>query len=179
MRSTELWVFGYGSLIWQPGFPYMEAVPGVLDGYARRFCMWSVQFRGSQQSPGLVLALKQEAGASCHGLTYRVSVDRAGPVLAQLRERELVLSAYRETRETVVLGDGRTVAAVCFVIDPTHELYCGELSADEQARIISRASGTRGDNREYLYWTCAHLDRLGLSDPELTALEARVRKLTP
>ncbi len=111
-QAGDLWVFGYGSLIWQPGFEFIESVRGTLRGFARSFCMWSVHYRGTRQSPGLVLALKRIPGSSCDGLAFRVAADQRDVVLKTLRKRELVASAYREERQPVELDDERSVLAV-------------------------------------------------------------------
>lgn len=171
-----LWIFGYGSLIWDPGFTPAEAVPAQLSGWARSFCMRSIHFRGTAEAPGLVLALDEAVGASCAGLAFRVAEAEAAEVLAELRKRELISYAYLERRLPLQLADGRAVEAVTYVIDRSGPQYC-QLGADEQAQIIARAHGTRGPNREYLFNTAAHLAALGLHDADLEALVARVRAL--
>lgn len=173
-----MWVFGYGSLIWEPGFAFAEAVPARLDGWHRSFCMRSIHYRGTETEPGLVLALDAAAGAACHGLAFRVAADDADAALAGLRARELISSAYREERLPVTLRDGREEVAVTYVIDRDHAQYCGGLDPETQARIIAGATGLRGPNRDYLWNTARHLAELGLPDPELEALAARVRDLT-
>ncbi|MDP3341188.1 gamma-glutamylcyclotransferase [Frigidibacter sp.] len=172
-----MWVFGYGSLIWQPDFPVAEAVPARLEGWHRSFCMRSIHHRGSEAAPGLVLALDAAAGAACLGVAFRVAPGAEAETLAMLRERELVSSAYLERMLEVALTDGRTVEALAYVIDPAHVQYCGGLLLEEQAQIIAEAVGGRGPNREYLWNTAAHLDQLGLGDPDLDWLAARVRAL--
>ena len=177
-QDDELWVFGYGSLIWQPGFEYVESEVAELEGYVRRFCMWSIHYRGTRTNPGLVLALDQKAGGSCTGLAYRVAASSAASALAGLRARELVSSAYLECRLPVTLEYGRQVKAVCYVIDPRHAQYCGELGLAEQIRIIGSARGERGPNREYLFKTSERLEALGISDPEISTLVNLVKYLT-
>lgn len=172
-----MWVFGYGSLIWQPDFPVAEAVPARLDGWHRSFCMWSIHHRGTVEAPGLVLALDAAEGASCLGLAFRVAPGAEAETLAALRERELVSSAYVERELPVALTDGRCLPALAYVIDPGHAQYCGGLPLEEQAQVIARATGGRGPNRDYLWNTAAHLDQLGLGDPDLDWLAGRVRSL--
>jgi len=172
-----LWVFAYGSLMWNPEFDPEETAIATLDGWARSFCMWSIHHRGSEAEPGLVLALDAREGAACRGLALRVRAEEADAVLAALRERELISSAYIERRLPLRLDDGREVEAVAFVIDPEHVQYC-LLPAEEQARIITRATGGRGPNRDYLWSTADRLDALGIADAELTALAERVRDMT-
>lgn len=177
MDISPLWVFGYGSLIWNPGFPVAERAIAHLAGWHRSFCMRSIHHRGSVESPGLVLALDAAGDARCDGVAFAVAAGAEEETLAALRERELISSAYLETRQTVALRDGRRVDAVTFVIDPAHGQYCGGLPLEEQARIIARAVGGRGTNADYLFQTVAHLAELGLPDADLAWLDARVRKL--
>jgi cation transport protein ChaC len=171
-----LWVFGYGSLIWDPGFPVAERRIARLDGWHRSFCMRSIHHRGTVESPGLVLALDRAMGASCTGVALRVMPGAEAVTLAALRERELISSAYLEMRLPVETGAG-PVEAVAYVIDPDHAQYCGGLAMEEQAQIIAGAVGGRGANRDYLWSTAAHLAELGIADPDLEWLAERVRGL--
>lgn len=173
-----LWVFGYGSLVWNPGFDVEERVLASLPGYNRSFCMRSVHHRGTQQSPGLVLALDACARSVCHGVGMAVSPAQRDEVLAYLRVRELISSAYRERFLDIRLTDGREVEAVTYVVDPHHVQYCGGLDLEEQAQIIAHAEGGRGPNDEYLHNTAEHLTELGIHDADLKWLSARVRALT-
>lgn len=175
MNANTLWVFGYGSLIWEPGFAYTERAIARLSGWHRSFCMRSIHHRGTPEEPGLVLALDAAEGAHCDGVAFSVASDLADATLAYLRERELISSAYLEKVLPVALADGRQVQAVAYVIDPDHVQYCGGLDLDEQARIIARAVGGRGRNTDYLWNTAAHLAELGLADPDLDWLADRVR----
>jgi glutathione-specific gamma-glutamylcyclotransferase len=172
-----LWVFAYGSLIWDPCFPVAAQHLGRVSGWRRSFCMWSVRYRGTDADPGLVLALDCVAGAFCDGVAFRVAPGAEDAALAALRKRELISSAYRETTLPAALDTGETVQAVAFVIDPGHAQYAGPLDVEDQARIIARAHGMRGPNRDYLFATADHLARLGLHDAEMDALCARVRDL--
>lgn len=172
-----MWVFGYGSLLWDPGFRPVETVPARLDGWRRSFCMLSIHHRGTEDDPGLVLALDADAAGRCDGLALRAAPDEAAEVLAMLRARELISSAYLERELPVRLADGRTETAVVYVIDPAHRQYCRH-DAETQAQMIARATGGRGPNREYLFNTAAHLADLGLPDPDLDALVSRVRAIT-
>ncbi|MCA0042749.1 gamma-glutamylcyclotransferase [Celeribacter litoreus] len=175
LSTHGFWVFGYGSLMWNPGFEFVERVPARLEDYARSFCMWSIHHRGTPEEPGLVLALDAVAGQCCHGLAFRIGPEVAAKALEDLRERELVSSAYLERQETLHLEDGRTVEALAYVVDTAHEQYTGALSLDEQAEVIARATGGRGPNTEYLFSTAMHLAELGMEDPELTQLSEMVR----
>lgn len=173
-----MWVFGYGSLLWNPGFEIVEQAIGQLDGYARSFCMRSIHHRGTEEEPGLVLALDEAADASCQGVALAVKVGLEDETLAYLRERELISSAYLEKNLNVRLEDGRVVQAVTYVIDESHNQYCGGMPLEEQAQIIARAVGGRGPNTEYLYNTADHLTQIGLHDRDLAWLTERVRGLS-
>jgi len=175
----DLWVFGYGSLLWNPGFPVAETRVALLRDWHRSFCMSSIHHRGTEENPGLVLALDKLPGAVCHGLALRTPAEHAAGTLAYLRERELISSAYVETRQTVEFAGGGTQADVLtYVINPDHVQYRADLSLEDQAQIIAQATGGRGPNDEYLYNTAAHLHELHLPDPDLDWLVARVKALT-
>jgi glutathione-specific gamma-glutamylcyclotransferase len=174
---APLWIFGYGSLIWHPGFTPARQELAVLQGWHRSFCMRSIHHRGTETAPGLVLALDAQQGASCAGVAFQVAPGEEPAVMAELRARELVSSAYLEAVLPVTLASGAVVQAVTYVIDPDHVQYCGGLPLDEQAQIIAAAVGGRGPNAEYLFNTAHHLAELGLPDAELAALASQVRAL--
>lgn len=173
-----MWVFGYGSLIWHPGFPVAERQVARLTGWHRSFCMRSIHHRGTVTAPGLVLALDAAEGATCDGVAFRVEPGAEAETLAALRERELISSAYLERTLPVTLSGGGQVQALAYVIDPDHVQYCGGLALEEQAQIIAHATGGRGPNRDYLFSTASHLADLGIADADLEWLAARVRALT-
>jgi cation transport protein ChaC len=176
MKMT-MWVFGYGSLLWNPGFEIAVRAVATLPNYARSFCMRSIHHRGTDDDPGLVLALDERKGAQCAGVAFAVAAGKEDETLQYLRERELVSSAYLEKILTLNLADGRRVEAVTYVIDESHEQYCSDLPLEEQAQIIANAVGGRGPNWEYLYNTASHLRDIDLRDPDLEWLTARVREL--
>lgn len=171
-----MWVFGYGSLIWNPGFVPAARELAVLPGWHRSFCMRSIHHRGSPEAPGLVLALDDQADATCTGLALKVSAGEEDDVLTYLRDRELISSAYLEQRHRVRIAAGE-VEAVTFVVDRHHVQYCGGLPLAEQAAIIARAVGGRGRNIDYLVNTHAHLAALGIADPDLDWLVAEAGRL--
>ncbi len=171
-----MWVFGYGSLLWNPGFETDEAQVGVMHGYARSFCMRSIHHRGTSDHPGLVLALDEMKNASCEGVALRVKAGTEDATLAYLRERELISSAYLEKILPVTLNTGDVIQAVTYVIDPNHVQYC-RLDLEEQAQVIARAIGDRGPNTEYLHNTASHLVELSIEDPDLDWLSKRVATL--
>jgi cation transport protein ChaC len=175
---VEVWVFAYGSLLWEPGFAPAERRRARLDGYRRDFCLWSLHWRGSTAQPGLVLALEERAGASCEGLALRPGPEEAGQVLAALRARELVSDAYEERRLPVTLEGGGRVEALAYVVRPGHRQHA-RLPPEEQARVIARAAGLRGANRDYLERTARALAELGIADAAIEALRARVAATPP
>ncbi|WP_424927075.1 gamma-glutamylcyclotransferase [Amaricoccus tamworthensis] len=174
-RNGALWVFGYGSLIWDPGFAYEEKTLAVLRGYRRAFCMTSIHYRGTAEDPGLVLALDEDGQGACEGVIYRVADEVADAVLEYLRERELISYAYDEAWLDVEAGDGRVLRAVTYVMNRDHDQYAGALDLASQAAIIARTAGTRGPNADYLMNTVASLEALGIHDAELHELAGMVR----
>lgn len=172
-----MWVFGYGSLVWNPGFDVAQQQIATLPDYSRSFCMRSIHHRGTEDVPGLVLALDESHGARCQGVAMAVADGQEDVTLEYLRARELISSAYLERMLDITLLDGRRVEAVTYVIDAHHIQYCGALPLEEQARIIARAVGDRGRNTDYLYNTAAHLTDLGIADSDLEWLAWRVRGL--
>ena len=167
LRDRELWIFGYGSLMWDPGFPYAEAEPALLHGYHRRFCVYSHHYRGTPDCPGLTLGL--DRGGHCWGTAYRVAMRDRPATLYYLWDRELDGGVYRMRRLRVRLR-ARVVWAYVFVVNHGHPSYAGSLPFEQIARIIGRAVGLRGPCRHYLENTVRHLDELGVSDPALSRL---------
>ena len=176
MQQNELWVFGYGSLLWRPGFEYVERRVATLLGFNRSFCMSSVHYRGTHAAPGLVLALDPDQSGKCQGVGFKVVPEMADETMAYLRERELISSAYVEQRHAITFNDGVKADAVCYVMDQSHEQYVGGLSLSAQATIIAHAVGPAGPNDEYLFNTVTHLVELGISDPDLEHLVELVSK---
>lgn len=173
----DMWVFAYGSLLWNPGFEIAESVVARLKGYARSFCMRSIHHRGTEKDPGLVLALDAVEGAACQGLALRVPNGDEAKTLQYLRDRELISSAYLERVLPLRLSDGREIDAVTYIIDPDHVQYCGGLPLEEQAQIIAKAHGGRGPNSEYLFNTTDQVHKLCLADDDLDWLSMRVRAI--
>lgn len=169
-----VWVFGYGSLIWNPAFHFAEQRPARLYGYHRAFCLRTHVGRGSPDWPGLVLGL--DRGGSTSGLALRLDDDQVEEELDIVWAREMVTAAYepRWVRLTTVEGP---VHAIAFVIDRHHDRYAGDLDEEETARTIAFAEGRLGPCRDYLANTVAALDRLGFPDRRLHALMRRVEAL--
>ena len=169
----DLWVFGYGSLIWRPGFPFQERVKARLAGYHRALCIHSHVHRGTPERPGLVFGL--DRGGSCVGMAFRVTQAERDAVVAYLRERELVTHVYRETTLPVRLADGRGVRALSYVVDRDHTQYAGRIAAPDAAAIVRRAQGQSGPNVEYVMSAFAEIEALGLRDRWLADVVARLR----
>lgn len=167
----EFWVFGYGSLMWRPGFAFAEKRPALLRGMSRKLCVYSWFHRGSPEEPGLVLGL--DRGGACHGMAFRVLERDWQEVLAYLREREQVTNVYREVRRKVVLlGERRVVEALTYVVDRNHQQYAGGLPVEELRRLVRRGRGQSGPNPEYVLSTLEHLRGMGITDRELEAVAA-------
>lgn len=162
--GEEIWVFAYGSLMWNPGFPHLEVRRGRLYGFHRRFCIYSHVYRGTPERPGLVLGL--DRGGSCEGLAFRVPAGEADEVLEYLYARELVTEVYIPRWVRIATPDGE-VRAASFVVDRAHEQYTGELELEATAELIRRGVGISGPGIEYLRNTVHHMEALGLATGDL------------
>jgi cation transport protein ChaC len=169
---TELWVFGYGSLIWRPGFPYLERRPARLFGAHRSLCVYSWVHRGTQNNPGLVLGL--DRGGTCRGIAFRVAAEKRDVVIEYLREREQVTAVYLERARPVRLDDGSIVTALAYLVDRSHPQYAGKLDEHTMFRLVAGAEGNSGHNRDYVLNTAAHLAELGIADTFLERLAKRL-----
>lgn len=172
---SNLWVFGYGSLMWRPGFDFLQAVPARLEGYHRSLCIYSHVYRGSPDCPGLVLGL--DDGGSAMGMGFEVEASKRDEVIAYLREREQVTAVYLERYSQLSLLDGseRSVEAVTYVADQQHEQYAGKLSMEDQVRFVLQGHGKAGPNIDYVTNTVDHLKEIAIDDPELFELCDRLR----
>ena len=171
--GRDLWVFGYGSLMWHPGFPHVETRPGTLYGFHRSFCVRSVRYRGTREAPGLVLGL--DRGGSCRGLVFRVPGGEVRTALDYLHDREMMSDVYTPCHRPVTTAQGE-VEALCFVVDRSNRQYIGRLDLEATAEIISRAAGQRGPCSEYLANTVRHLESLGIGAGQLKRLLALVER---
>lgn len=158
----DFWVFGYGSLIWNPGFSAVETQPAKLFGLHRCLCIYSWVHRGTRQSPGLVLGL--DKGGSCQGVAFKVGAKDRTEVIDYLRERELVTDVYKEHWRRVLLKDGQSVNALTYVVDQTSPQYSGSLDLQTQIDLVSSARGNSGHNREYVIKTAEHLKSISIKD---------------
>jgi cation transport protein ChaC len=172
--GTDVWVFGYGSLMWNPAFHHVESRAARLHGWHRRFCLWNTFGRGTPENPGLMLAL--ERGGSCTGLALRVAAEAVRSELSVLWNREMITGAYRP-RWVRLASESGPVEAVTFVVNRAHPRYTGKLELREIARRMATASGPLGKSRDYLESTVAELERLGLRDRALHALLQELNRL--
>ena len=168
-----IWVFGYGSLMWRPGFPHLDSVPARLIGYHRSLCVYSWVHRGTPERPGLVLGL--DRGGSCRGLAFRIATEQEAEVLAYLDAREMVTRVYERRRLPVVLAGGARLQAWCYVVRRDHEQYAGRLPEAARLELIRHSVGRSGRNVEYVINTVAHLETMGVFDAPLHGLAAWLR----
>jgi cation transport protein ChaC len=167
-RGQDLWVFGYGSLMWRPGFDYVERQLAWLRGYHRALCIYSHVHRGTPERPGLVLGL--DRGGSCRGVAFRVEAAKADATIAYLRAREQVTAVYVERRVRLRLDDAREVEALAYVVDRRHVQYAGKLPLETIIEYVKAGVGQSGDNPAYVLNTHRHLAELSLRDPVLAHL---------
>ena len=173
-QPERIWVFGYGSLIWNPAFHFAERRTARVHGYHRQFCLWARAGRGSPEKPGLMLSL--EHGGSCHGVAYRIAPKHAAAELDIVLAREMVAEGYTPVWVRARIGR-KTIRAVAFAIDRDAPTYAGRLSLEQTARSVARASGALGACADYLEDAVAHLEARGIHDRRLAALRRRVRVL--
>lgn len=169
----QFWIFGYGSLMWRPGFDYVRSLTARLHGYHRSLCVYSHVHRGTPEKPGLVLGLDQ--GGSCLGMAFQISPERWKDTIAYLRGREQVTSVYIEKRKNMILPDGGPrLTAVTYVVDRTHPQYAGALDDDSLERHVRTGHGTSGHCVDYVLNSVAHLRAMAIHDPTLERLAARL-----
>jgi cation transport protein ChaC len=173
--NEDLWVFGYGSLMWRPGFPYLERIPARLLGVHRALCVYSFVHRGTPEKPGLVLGL--DRGGTCRGIAYLVAATDRGATIAYLREREQVTAVYLETSRRITLATAppRDVTALVFLVDRSHPQYAGRLDIERQVHLVRQGHGRSGANRDYVLSTVAEIEAQGCHDSELHAVAERLK----
>jgi len=174
-ESGDIWVFGYGSLMWRPGFEALERVPARLKGLHRALCVYSFVHRGTPERPGLVLGL--DRGGMCRGIAFRVAGAARAETVAYLRGREQVTSVYLETMRRIELEDEsrRQVRALCYVVDRGHVQYAGRLTLAEQLDRVRHGRGRSGPNSDYVVETVRALESLGYRETELHLLADRLK----
>ncbi len=177
IAQDTYWVFGYGSLIWNPGFSFLSAQLGLLRGAHRSLSIISHHHRGTRDTPGLVFGLTR--GGSCRGMVFEVGQSAWTEVRAYLDARELVTSVYRDVWRPVTLADGRRVNALTYVVDEGHEQFAGQLSVEQQLAMIRAGVGISGRNVDYVLNTAQHLVQLGIRDKALMAIAAQLGAETP
>jgi len=173
--AEDLWVFGYGSLIWRPGFDFLDRVEARLIGAHRSLCVYSFFHRGTPERPGLVFGL--DHGGMCRGIAYRVGASARARTIAYLREREQVTTVYRECLRPVWLKSEpeRRVAALCYLVDRSHPQYAGRLTAAEQLHFVRQGHGHSGANRDYVVATVAALEAIGIRETGLHLIAERLK----
>jgi cation transport protein ChaC len=170
----DFWVFGYGSLMWQPGFDFVERRGALVHGWRRSLCIYSHVYRGTPERPGLVLGL--DRGGACHGVAFRVSEDLREETIAYLRARELVTAVYVERTVRARLTGGPRIEALTYVADRQHGQYAGSLEREELLSLVLQGVGRSGPNVDYVLNTEAHLRENGILDPTLEWLAAQLRR---
>ncbi len=169
----ELWVFGYGSLVWRPGFTYSLRCKAMLRGWRRSLCVYSHVYRGTPERPGLVLGL--DRGGACPGVAFRVDAALREPTIRYLREREQVTAVYLERMVPIVLEGGERVNALTYIADRLHPQYAGRLTREAMLERVRAGTGQSGDNTAYVIETHHHLLAIGVRDRDLEWLTARLR----
>lgn len=174
----DLWVFAYGSLMWNPGIHFAEIRRARLPGHARHFGLGTTIGRGTPEAPGLVLTLQADPHASspCEGLVFRIEGQRVQEESRLLWRREMITGGYRPLLLPLHTPQGQ-VHALVLTANPQHPHHYGHLSLHETAAIIARAGGTLGSNRDYLEQLLAQCEVLGIHDPYLHALAEQVQRL--
>src|SRR5919206_162542 len=165
LPQGELWVFGYGSLMWSPCFRYREKHLARVHGYHRALCILSTRYRGTHAKPGLVMGLC--AGGSCWGVAFRIPRSEVRPTLKRLWNREMPRRVYRPRLVPVRLANGRSVRALAFIADPAHPSYVRELDLHGRARLVAQGIGKRGPCVDYIRNTLEHMHEVGVRDPHL------------
>ena len=168
--KPDLWVFGYGSLMWRPGFDFIEQVPARLIGEHRALCVYSFDHRGTPEQPGLVLGL--DRGGACRGIAFRVAGTQRDSTIDYLRAREQTTNVYREVMRSVWLGNqaGERISALTYVVDRSHVQYAGRLSLADQLRHVQHGHGRSGNNRDYVLSTVQSIEAQGFRDQQLHQL---------
>jgi len=169
-QSDDLWVFGYGSLMWRPGFRFVERRRAHLYGYHRSLCIFSHVHRGTPDAPGLVLGL--DRGGRCRGIAFRVAQEDQAATIDYLTKREQITAVYLERHMRVHLEDGRRVKALTYVADRRHPQYAGRLPEADVMRLVRQGVGLSGANPDYVRATHEHLIEIGVSDPILARIAA-------
>ena len=176
LPCDNLWVFGYGSLMWRPGFRYRDSGPARLYGFSRRLCLWSIHYRGTPEKPGLVVGLIP--GGSCHGMAFQVEENYREETLRYLHDREMTSYAYRPIVKSVYLENGNKVEALTFVSKKDHKQFASLNSDNEIINIVKGAEGPMGTNADYVINTVTHLEKAGIHDSRLYRIANRLKTIS-
>lgn len=172
--QQSYWVFGYGSLIWNPGFDFINNLEAQLLGAHRCLCIYSHHHRGTKKNPGLVFGLRR--GGSCLGMAFQIAPKNWQKTIDYLREREQVTKVYKEAMRQIVLKNGQKTCALTYLANESHAQYAGELAIGEQLSLIKNASGVGGKNIEYVINTARHLREMNIKDKRLEKLVGLLNK---
>ncbi|WP_135075595.1 gamma-glutamylcyclotransferase [Terasakiella sp. SH-1] len=167
-QENDKWVFAYGSLMWNPGFDYLEEAQATLSGYHRDLCILSYVFRGTREVPGLVMGLNP--GGHCVGRAFWVAAEKWEDTVSYLDEREMINRVYEPAWVDLVLEDGREVSAYTFLAVGDHDQHVGHFSLDEKVEHVLQGVGCGGSALEYLENTICHLQKIGIRDEMLEAI---------
>lgn len=173
--NGDFWVFAYGSLMWNPEFHYLRSETACLEGYHRCLCLWSVEYRGTPERPGLVMGL--DHGGACVGRAFLISADKAPSIIDQLNQREMLTGAYQSAMQPLRLATGEQVEGVCLIVRHDHPQYAPHLELNTVVELVRHAHGSRGSNLEYVLNTVQHLRELGLTDAQLNRLAERLESV--
>jgi len=163
--DNDFWVFAYGSLMWNPEFDYLRSETARLNDFHRCLCLWSVEYRGTVERPGLVMGL--DVGGACMGRAFLISQTKAPEIIARLNQREMITGAYKSSMQPLQLGSGECVEGICLVARQDHPQYAPRLKQEIIIDLVRQAHGRRGSNREYVLNTVSHLREMGLEDASL------------
>jgi cation transport protein ChaC len=171
--DKNLWVFGYGSLMWNPEFAYVEGHQARIYGFHRRLCLWSMRYRGTEENPGLVVGMAP--GGSCLGMAFRVDDSVIHETMEYLFERELISNAYRPVVKPIHLVNGKKANALTFVSKKEHRQYAPKMSIEKITQIVSNAHGPRGSNSDYIINTADYLENMGIHKTEIHNVAERLK----
>ena len=175
MDPQSIWVFGYGSLMWRPGFPFLESRPAKLDGFSRDMCLVSIHYRGTRDKPGMVCGLRP--GGECRGRAFRIAPDQAAQVIGYLDDRELISYIYIPRHIMIELDTGVRVVARAYMADATHDQFAGQWSDEVKAQHIAQGEGSEGRSLDYLANIIEHLRVLDITDANLEVLFIKAQAL--
>ena len=176
-NTNDIWLFAYGSLLWNPNFKFIEAKPALLRGYHRSLCIYSFRYRGTPNKPGLVMGL--DHGGACRGIAYRVAEKQAKSVLQEVDKREMTYRVYIRKKLSLKLYEVRklshSVLGFAYIVNRNGSQYASKLGVVDTLRLIRQGHGSMGSSLDYLEKTISHLDSIGLPDRKLELLLSRLK----